>query len=237
MNLKSEAVESCSGDNKEWYSHFVHEPRRWTDPPEQVNQIFIKSKPMKTENNTNIGFIVMRSIQVLVLCSVVKLMGTVMSWPMPAGMTEQDWSALQGGGCVTCLCSIAALYLHNFANKRAGLTGRNGSLADHVRVSATSVALLAMLLYVFGLILLSPGEAAARGAAVSSAALLSFLYAAYCLRYCWYLSWINTYHNPLRSMFARYLTEIGLFIMAGYGIATAAQGATFSFSRVTEILF
>lgn len=58
---------------------------------------------MKTENKSNIGFIVMRSIQILVLCSVVKLMGTVMSWPMPAGMTEQDWSALQGGGLTACL--------------------------------------------------------------------------------------------------------------------------------------
>lgn len=192
---------------------------------------------MKTENNINIGFIVMRSIQILVLCFMVKTLVTATDWAMPAGIPEQEWSALLGGGSVTCLCSIAALYLYNFANKRAGLTGRNGSLADHVRVSVVSVALLAMLLYVFGLILLSPGDAAARGAAVSCAALLSFLYAAYCLRYCLYLSWINSYHNPLRSMFARYLTEIGLFIMAGYGIATAAQGATFSFSRVTEILF
>lgn len=192
---------------------------------------------MKTENNINIGFIMMRSIQILVLCFMVKTLVTATDWAMPAGIPEQEWSALLGGGSVTCLCSIAALYLYNFANKRAGLTGRNGSLADHVRVSVVSVALLAMLLYVFGLILLSPGDAAARGAAVSCAALLSFLYAAYCLRYCWYLSWINSYHNPLRSMFARYLTEIGLFIMAGYGIATAAQGATFSFSRVTEILF
>lgn len=192
---------------------------------------------MKTENNINIGFIVMRSIQILVLCFMVKTLVTATDWAMPAGIPEPEWSALLGGGSVTCLCSIAALYLYNFANKRAGLTGRNGSLADHVRVSVVSVALLAMLLYVFGLILLSPGDAAARGAAVSCAALLSFLYAAYCLRYCWYLSWINSYYNPLRSMFARYLTEIGLFIMAGYGIATAAQGATFSFSRVTEILF
>lgn len=103
MNMKSEAEESCSGDNKEWYSHFVHEPHRWTDPPEQVNQIFIKSKPMKTENKSKVCFIVMRSIRVLVLCSVVKLMGTVMSWPMPTGMTEQDWSALQGGGLTACL--------------------------------------------------------------------------------------------------------------------------------------
>lgn len=103
MSLKSEAEESCSGDNKEWYSHFVHEPHRWTDPPGQVNQIFIKSKPMKTENKSKVCFIVMRSIRVLVLCSVVKLMGTVMPWPMPAGMTEQDWSALQGGGLTACL--------------------------------------------------------------------------------------------------------------------------------------
>lgn len=192
---------------------------------------------MKTENNTNIGFIVMRSIQVLVLCSVVKLMGTVMSWPMPAGMTEQDWSALQGGGFMVCLCCIAGIYLSNFGNKRAQLIGRFGSLADHVRVSLVCLGMLLMLLYVLAVVLLSPADATLRGGVAACASVLGALYCLYCCRYGYYLYKTNTQSVDLRSVMARYTTELVLFIVGICGIAAAAQGSECAFSRITEILF
>ena len=192
---------------------------------------------MKIENNTNIGFIVMRSIQVLVLCSVVKLMGTVMSWPMPAGMTEQDWSALQGGGFMVCLCCIAGIYLSNFGNKRAQLIGRFGSLADHVRVSLVCLGMLLMLLYVLAVVLLSPADATLRGGVASCASVLGALYCVYCCRYRYYLCKTNTRSNDLRGVMARGITEVVLFIVGICGIAAAAQGSECAFSRITEILF
>ncbi|MBQ8516239.1 MAG: hypothetical protein IJ498_01520 [Akkermansia sp.] len=192
---------------------------------------------MKTENNMNIGFIVMRSIQILVLCSVVKLMATVMSWPMPGEMSEQEWTSLQGGGFTICLCCVAAIYLYNFGNKRVRLIGRFGAAADHVRVCLVCLGMLVMLLYVLAIVLLSPADATLRGGVAACASGLGVLYCVYCCRYGYYLSKTNTLSNDLRSIMARYTTELGLFIIAVCGISAAAQGAGCAFSRITEILF
>lgn len=192
---------------------------------------------MKTENKSNIGFIVMRSIQILVLCSVVKLIDTVMSWPIPGEMAEQDWGALQGGGLTACLCCAVAIYLYNFGNKRARLIGRFGAAADHVRVSLVCLGMLAMLLYVLAIVLLSPADATLRGGVAACACGLGVLYCVYCCRYGYYLSKTNTLSNDLRSVMARYTTELGLFIIAICGVAAAAQGSGCSFSRITGILF
>lgn len=180
----------------------------------------------------------MRILQLLIIIIAGKLLYTTSCLPSPNGVSNEQWSSIQGGCILLNFGVIYCVLSYNGENRKAQLISKYGKTVEHIRVSLVCTVLLFALIYIHSVSLLGDMvDIQERTNTVGLSFLLAVLYSRFCHRYSTFLQKVKSGKDSLRGIINRYATDTALWILAFWLITSASQHASFATEHLVTLIF